>query len=151
MRLSKREKHVRRRTKGRESAFTLVEVVVVIVVLAVLGSIAVPRFIDFNDSSKVAATKEGLVDLREQIQLLYLKDAVSGGEASYPSLGNLKSATKDTGPSNPYSPEGSDDSKIRKTPNNTNSANYGAGGWAYDPSTGDIRANSYSGAGEHTW
>ncbi len=137
--------------RQRNAAFTLVELVVVIVVLGILGSIALPRFIDFSDASKRAATEEGLIYLREQIQLTYLKSAVNGSKPDYPSIGALRTLTNGNRPVNPYSSDEKNESRILRIGNNTASAQVGAGGWAYNPTTGAIWANSKSGAEEHTW
>ena len=135
----------------RSSGFTLVELVVVIVVLGTLGSIALPRFIDFSGSAKKAATQEGLVYMREQIQLLHMKSALAGGTPRYPSIGVLRSFTSGKRPANPYSPVKSNERRILRLGTFTAAATVGAGGWAYNPTTGRLWANSKSGAGESNW
>ena len=50
-----------------QRAFTLIELVIVIVTLGVLAAVAVPRFIDMADSGKVAATRQELGTLRRAI------------------------------------------------------------------------------------
>lgn len=58
---------LRRSRKG----FTLVELLVVVVVLAVLGAIVVPKFIGAGKSSKESALKSDLQILRNAIQAFY--------------------------------------------------------------------------------
>lgn len=135
----------------RNVGFTLVELVVVIVVIGVVGTFAVPRFVNFGDASKKAATQEGLIYLREQIQFLHLKSATSGGSPGYPTIRNLRTYTSGKRPANPYSPDSANETRLLRMSSGTLTANIGAGGWAYDPETGKLWANSYSGAGEHNW
>lgn len=135
--------------RRRNGGFTLVELVIVIVVLGVLGSIALPRFVDFSQASKIAATQKGLIYLREQIQLEYLKSATSGATPSYPTPRTLRQLTKRKRPPNPFTPLGENGVRIQRISNNTPSARIGVGGWAYDPRSGEIWANTFSGANEH--
>jgi general secretion pathway protein G len=59
----------RHRTKGR--GFTLVELLVVIVVLAVLAAIVVPRFVGAGERSREAALRSDLKVLRNAVALFY--------------------------------------------------------------------------------
>ena len=47
--------------------FTLIELVIIIVILGILAGVAVPRFVDMAASSKAAATKHELQNLREAL------------------------------------------------------------------------------------
>ena len=136
---------------SRSAAFTLVELVVVIVVLGILGTLAVPRFIDMTAASKRAATQEGLLYLREQVHLLYLKSASTGNEPQYPTIGELRILTRGKRPENPFTPVDGNQQRLVRVVNDRSKPNVGAGGWAYNSNTGDVWANSYSGANEHTW
>jgi prepilin-type N-terminal cleavage/methylation domain-containing protein len=50
-----------------QRAFTLIELVIVIVTLGVLAAVAVPRFVDMADSGKEAATRQELMTLKRAI------------------------------------------------------------------------------------
>ena len=50
-----------------QGGFTLIELVIVIVVLGILAAVAIPRFSDMTDSSKINATKQELANLKRAI------------------------------------------------------------------------------------
>ena len=56
---------------NRKRAFTLVELLIVIVILAVLAAIAIPRFMDSGTRSKEAALKSNLKLCRNAIELFH--------------------------------------------------------------------------------
>ena len=70
--------------KKPERAFTLIELMVVLVVLAVLASIVVPRYLDRVDDAREVVLKQNLVGMRTAIDQFY------HDKARYPSsLGEL--------------------------------------------------------------
>ncbi len=58
-------------TRKSAQAFTLVELLVVIVVLAILAAVVVPRFMGAGDRSREAALKSDLKVLRNAVSLFY--------------------------------------------------------------------------------
>lgn len=70
----------------RKSGFTLVELLVVMAIIALLLSLAVPRYFGSVDRSKEAVLKENLYLMRDALQKYY------GDKGKYPSdLGELVS------------------------------------------------------------
>lgn len=59
------------RRKQHDRGFTLIEVLVVIVILAVLAAIVLPRFVDAGRRSKEAALRSNLKLLRNAIALFH--------------------------------------------------------------------------------
>lgn len=60
------------RVRGRrEKGFTLVELLVVVVVLAVLAAIVLPKFMDSGKRSKESAQKSDLKIIQNAVQLFY--------------------------------------------------------------------------------
>jgi len=140
----------------RSSGFTLIEIMIVVVILAVLAATIVPQFSTSVNDSKVSAMQTNLQSLRNQIQLYSVQhngNYPTLTNASIPQLlgntdinGNLGAA----GTSFPYGPyvQG----QIPTNPvdgNNTVTATAvfpptaatGAGGWLYDVATGQIAPN----------
>ena len=60
-----------------QEGFTLIELVIVIVALGILAAVAVPRFADMANSSKINATRQELSSLKKAI--IGEPSAVAGG------------------------------------------------------------------------
>ena len=64
---------------GRQRAFTLVELVIVIVVLGILATVALPKFFDMSADAKQAACKGSLGTVRSAIANFYANKAMPSG------------------------------------------------------------------------
>jgi len=62
------------RTKG----FTFIEMAIVIVILAIISAVAVPKFIDVSSDAKKAKIASVAADLRIAIDLIYYKSVILG-------------------------------------------------------------------------
>ncbi len=84
-------------------AFSLVEVLIVIVVLGILAAIALPKFAGATDDARASAAQSTLAGVRSSIAA-YRTSAVINGSAPYPSLSALTDGTvlKFDLPANPY-------------------------------------------------
>jgi prepilin-type N-terminal cleavage/methylation domain-containing protein len=133
----------------RRRAFTLIELVTVIVILGVLSSVAVPVYLDYSQDARKAACKGALGGLRAAISNFYLWTGTQagGGTSRYPTITELTAlgtVMSESLPGNPFDKDG--------TPNNVvdaGSEDKGAvvgsdGGWAYKPATGQIWANTFT-------
>lgn len=95
-----------RTSRGGASAraFTLIELIAVIVVLAVLAGVAVPRYINYSDRARSAAAQGTLANVRSAISNFYANASLSGTPA-YPTLAQLTTTgtvMQDAFPVNPY-------------------------------------------------
>ncbi|MBF7071784.1 prepilin-type N-terminal cleavage/methylation domain-containing protein [Glaciecola sp. MH2013] len=60
------------------SGFTLVELVIVIVILAVLSVVAAPRFLDLSDDARQAQLSKLATDLSSSANLIYARSVIAG-------------------------------------------------------------------------
>jgi len=60
------------RTGGGQRAFTLLEVMVVIVILGILAALVVPKIISRPDEARVIAAKQDIASLMQQLKLYRL-------------------------------------------------------------------------------
>ncbi|HAI60211.1 MAG TPA: MSHA biogenesis protein MshA [Xanthomonadaceae bacterium] len=72
----------------RQSGFTLIELVIVIVVLGILAALAVPRFISLQSEARIAVIDSLFNSVRSGSNIVYAKSAASG-------LSDLSASTVD--------------------------------------------------------
>jgi prepilin-type N-terminal cleavage/methylation domain-containing protein len=139
---------VRRNPVAR--AFTLIELIAVIVVLAILSGIAIPKYFDYAASAKASSTKGTLGGVRSAIANFYANSAVNG-TAAYPTLVQVQTTgtvMQEAIPANPYNSS----STIAAATWAATPPVTGANGWNYDAASGRFWANSTtSGVNEHLW
>lgn len=133
-------------------AFTLIELIAIIVVLGILAGVAVPKYFDYTSSARESAVKGTLGAVRAGIANFYANAAISG-TAAYPTLAQIRelgTVMQEPVPVNPYR-TGAEASAIRQAVWNADTPPVsGNEGWCYDPATGRFWANS-STTGENTW
>lgn len=94
---------MKRRSAAR-GAFTLVELIAVMVVLAVLAGVAIPKYFDYADRAKAAALEGALGGVRSGLAGFYSNAAVDG-EAAYPNFNEFRTVgtvMQEDLPLNPY-------------------------------------------------
>ena len=145
--------------KAKRNAFTLIEVLIVVVIMAVLAATIIPQFASSTDDAKASAGKFNLHTLRSQIEMYKLQH---GGNP--PSLANLVDAltkysdtagtsfatTSDAAhPFGPYIqgtalPPNPFDNKnaVTAAPTNPPTTATAAGGWLYHAGSGQIFLNN---------
>jgi general secretion pathway protein G len=129
--------------KRMSKAFTLVEILIVVVILGILAAIVVPQFTNATEDAQQGNLRAQLKSLQNQIELFKARTN------SYPDLvangwdqmidpngdGDFSDGYIKAAPKNPAAPAGYQD-VIAATP----TANAG---WHYDVSTGTLGATYY--------
>ena len=118
--------------------FTLIELIAVIVVLAILVGVALPRYFDYAAQAKDAATKGTLGGVRAGIANFLANEVVSGGNPDYPTLVQLETlgtVMQEAIPDNPYdggaNPNDVHTATAGEAAARTVPVAAGTGGWAY--------------------
>ena len=138
-------------TCARRSAFTLIEVLIVVVIMAILAATIIPQFTDSTKDAKASTATFNLHTLRSQIELYRAQHAGLSPSATLVELtqSTNESGTAGAGAGFPYGPY------IREIPANpfTNSkaiktiattpaaagdVTVGGAGWIYNSTTGGI-------------
>jgi general secretion pathway protein G len=130
-------------------AFTLVELLIVVVILGILAAVVVPQFTDASSDAKLSALQTNLQTIRSQIQLYKLQHnetwpALATFTAQMTLASKADGTTAAPGTAGfPYGPY-----LLGSIPNNpytsTNTVGDGAAdssAWYYDEDTGTFRAN----------
>jgi prepilin-type N-terminal cleavage/methylation domain-containing protein len=140
------------KTTVRRPAFTLIEVLIVVVIMAILAATIIPQFTDSTKDAKTSTVKFNLATLRSQVQLYRTQHNGTNPSAT---LVELSSATDVSGaigsgptfvfgpylrevPTNPFS-----NSKavkvITNDPAQAGDVTSGSGGgWLYNATTGNV-------------
>lgn len=130
----------------RRSAFTLIEILIVVVIMAVLAATIIPQFTDSQKDAKESTALFNLNTLRSQIELY---KAQHGGNLPNATLTDLTSSTTYGGktfapymtsiPDNPVSGTNA----VKASAGNSivvgDVTANDAGGWIYSPASGEIR------------
>ena len=131
-------------------AFTLVELIVIIVVLAILSGVAIPKYIDYTANAKASAGKATIGAVRTAIANFYANSALTG-TAAYPTLVQMQtlgSVMQETLPANPYN----NSATIAAATWAATPPVSGAAGYNYDATAGRFWLNSTTtGVNEHLW
>ncbi len=113
-------------------AFTLVEMLIVVVILGVLAAVAIPRFATASDDARTAAVQSTVAGVRASIAT-FRTSAVIQGESPYPSITALTDGTvlKMAIPVNAFTNMSSVQAVSEAQANARTTLNEGAVGWNY--------------------
>lgn len=134
----------------RKSAFTLVELLIVVIILGILAAVVIPQFSDASNDAKLSSLQTNLATIRGQIELYRLQHngtlpTVANFAAQMTSKTNADGTTTGTPkygpymqaiPANPYS--------TAAAPANADIAAPGTPApnlaWFYNATTGEFKA-----------
>lgn len=139
------------RRHTRNSGFTLVEILIVVVILGILSAIVIPQFTSASDMAKVSAMTTQLQTIRSQLELYRVQhndtypNLVTKGWDLLTKKTNADGSTTGTPAFGPYLQKAPvnplDNNKtIKALTVGADPSTSATVGWAYDRTTGEIRA-----------
>jgi prepilin-type N-terminal cleavage/methylation domain-containing protein len=139
------------RVSKRHTGFTLIELIAVIVVLAILAGVALPKYFDYSAQARASSCKGTLGAVRSGIANFYMNTGLTGPERypTYAEVNTLGTVMQEPLPQNPYN----NTVTVRDADGTWVSGNppvSGAQGWAYDETNGKFWANTNT-AGENAF
>jgi general secretion pathway protein G len=133
----------------KKAAFTLVELLIVVVILGILAAVVIPQFSDASTETRMSSLQENLTTIRKQIDVYKLQhQGILPGQATFADQmtkktdvdGTVNVATGKFGPylqripNNPFT-NGGTGNDVTNTAAATNKA------WFWEATTGEFKAN----------
>jgi general secretion pathway protein G len=130
-------------------AFTLVEILIVVVILGILAAMVVPQFAQATDDSRVVATKDQLEKIKKALSVYFVQNnsqypTITAGDGTWGEI--ITRSYMRTPPVNSW--VGGSGSKTIILGSSPDSAYQTTHGWIYNAATGDVLAGSFDAGGE---
>lgn len=117
----------------RKNGFTLIEIMIVIVIIAILASVIVPQYAQLVQKAKETQLQQNLSSMRDAINIQFTK---SNGQFPSTIIPNMFKQNII-----PMDPIGKTDS-IQYSDENPLNVISTRGGWIYNGNTGEVRINN---------
>lgn len=132
----------------RKLAFTLVELLIVVIILGILAAVVIPQFSDASEDARLSSLQTNLATMRGQIELYKLQHGVYPAYATFVDKmtkktdydGTVNAATGKYGPYMQAIPNNPFTSPQTNAVTNT-AAQAPTSAWYYNQSTGEFRAD----------
>ena len=125
-----------------QSGFTLIELIMVIVILAILGAVAIPKYVDLSADAKSANESGVAAGIRAGLTT-YFVDPARGNRTSYPatldSAGNAACTTANICFDTVLAQGGITDQWTKLSGTTYRSPVNGSNIWTYTPATGNFQ------------
>lgn len=130
-------------------AFTLVEILIVVVILGILAAVAVPQFSQATDDSRVVATKDQLEKIKKALSVYFVQNdsrypTITAGDGTWGEI--ITRSYMRTPPVNSW--VGGANSKKIILGSSADTAYQTTHAWIYDAATGDVLAGSFTANGD---
>jgi general secretion pathway protein G len=138
-------------TRCVHKAFTLVEILIVVVILGILAAIVVPQFASATQDSQRAAIADQIRKVRQAIAVYYVRSgnvypSITAGSGTWGELIGTGSPYMRTAPANVWI--GGANARTIVIGNAPDTAFQTTHGWIWDPATGNLWAGGCNGLDE---
>ncbi len=139
-----------RSTATTSRAFTLVEILIVVVLLGILAAIAVPQYANATNDARINATRDQLIKIQRALEVYYVRNnnrypAVTAGDGTWGEIAAVGNTYLREKPLNQW--VGGDNAAkvtLGTGPDTSFTIEYG---WIYDAATGDVWAAGHDATG----
>ncbi len=127
-------------------AFTLIEILIVVVILGILAAIVVPSFVGAVDEASIGTTQSELTKLRRAVEVFEVRHGnalpdVSAGDGTWGALIAATGEYLKEPPTNPY--VGGDNQRVIAIGGAADTSFQTDHAWIYNDATGEIWAGGF--------
>jgi len=136
--------------KRNRNAFTLVEILIVVVILGILASVVVANMLSSVEDAQVATAKNELGKLQRAVEIYVARNqnempTVTAGDGTWGEIVNTREYLKEA-PANPY--VGTSNARVIAIGTAPDAAYQTTHGWIYDSTTGEVWAGGFDANGD---